>query len=46
MTGFNQGAVTAEQQGEMLISMFQNIKKADCAGGLVFVWEDEWFKRT
>lgn len=46
LTGFNQGAVTAEQQGEMLISMFEDIKKADCAGGLIFVWEDEWFKRT
>ncbi len=46
LTGFNQGAVTAEQQGNMLISMFEDIKKAQCAGGLVFVWEDEWFKRT
>lgn len=46
LTGFNQGAVTAEQQGEMLISMFEDIKKADCAGGLIFVWEDEWFKCT
>ena len=42
MTGFNQGAVTAEQQGEMLISMFRDIKKADCAGGLDYraYWND------
>lgn len=46
ITGFNQGGVSARQQGEMLVSMFKDIKKSKCAGGLVFVWEDEWFKRT
>lgn len=46
LTGYNQGAVSAEDQGKMLISMFDDIKEAECAGGLVFVWEDEWFKRT
>lgn len=46
ITGFNQGGVSARQHGEMLVSMFKDIKKSKCAGGLVFVWEDEWFKRT
>ena len=46
LTGFNQGAVNDETQGKMLISMFEDIKKAGCAGGMIFVWEDEWFKRT
>lgn len=46
ITGFNQGGVSARQQGEMPVSMFKDIKKSKCAGGLVFVWEDEWFKRT
>lgn len=46
ITGFNQGGVSAKKQGEMLVSMFKDIKKAKCAGGIIFVWEDEWFKRT
>lgn len=46
ITGFNQGGVSARKHGEMLVSMFKDIKKSKCAGGLVFVWEDEWFKRT
>lgn len=46
LTGYNQGAVSDKTQGKMLISMFEDIQKAGCAGGMVFVWEDEWFKRT
>jgi len=34
------------EQGEALISMYEDIKAAGSAGGIVFTWQDEWFKRT
>lgn len=43
---YNQGNVTEEQQGNMLVSMFKDIKDEGCAGAMVFTWQDEWFKRT
>ncbi|MCM1183384.1 MAG: family 2 glycosyl transferase [Roseburia sp.] len=45
-TGFDQGNHTEEEQGEMLVSMMQDIYDTGYAGGLVFTWQDEWFKRT
>lgn len=45
-TGFDQGNHTDEEQGQMLVSMMQDIYDTGYAGGLVFTWQDEWFKRT
>lgn len=45
-TGFNQGNVDESDQGKMLLSMLKDIKEEGYAGGLVFAWQDEWFKRT
>ncbi|WP_160674994.1 family 2 glycosyl transferase [Clostridium sp. C8-1-8] len=44
--GFNQGDVDENSQGEMDKFMLQNIYDEGYMGGLVFTWQDEWFKRT
>jgi hypothetical protein len=45
-TGFNQGNVSEEMQGEMVVDMTNDIYESGYAGALVFSWQDEWFKRT
>lgn len=45
-TGFNQGFVEEAKQGEFIVSMLNDIRDEGYAGGLVFSWQDEWFKRT
>lgn len=44
--GYNQGMVDETTQGAMLIDMLGSIENAKYAGGIVFTWQDEWFKRT
>ena len=46
VTGMSQGYASEEQQGEWLISLNRDIREAGCAGGLIFTWQDEWFKRN
>lgn len=43
---YNQGYVDEIDQGTMIIDMFNSIYKENYAGGIVFTWQDEWFKRT
>ncbi len=45
-SGYNQGGLTEEEQGRMLVSMVGDVKSESYAGVLIFTWQDEWFKRT
>ncbi|GLC28838.1 family 2 glycosyl transferase [Clostridium omnivorum] len=45
-SGYNQGNIDEKTQGEMCKNMLQDIYDEGYAGGLVFTWQDEWFKRT
>ncbi|PKG25381.1 hypothetical protein [Niallia nealsonii] len=42
----NQGFLSEEEQGIMDTKLMQMIVDEKYAGGLVFTWQDEWFKRT
>jgi len=44
--GMNQGFHSEKAQGEIDRKLFEDIVQEKMAGGLVFVWQDEWFKRT
>lgn len=45
-TNRNQGNMSEREQGQALIDCYEDIMAAGCAGGCVFSWQDEWFKRT
>lgn len=42
----DQGHLNETQQGEAIVSLYQDMINAGGAGGIVFIWQDEWFKRT
>lgn len=44
--GFDQGGKTEPQQGEILERLTHNVYDAGAAGGIVFEWLDQWFRRT
>jgi hypothetical protein len=44
--GMNQGFLSEEEQGSINASLYEDIVYAGMMGGLVFTWQDEWFKRT
>ena len=46
LTGLHQGGHTEQSQGEGLISMLGDIRASGCMGGIVFSWQDEWFKKS
>ncbi|MDZ5473976.1 hypothetical protein SM124_19840 [Bacillus sp. 31A1R] len=44
--GKNQGFHSEEEQGIINRKLFESIVSEGYGGGLVFAWQDEWFKRT
>ncbi|WML49751.1 hypothetical protein RCG23_07360 [Neobacillus sp. PS3-34] len=44
--GMNQGFHSEKEQGQIDARLFHSIVDEGYAGGLVFTWQDEWFKRT
>jgi Tetratricopeptide repeat len=45
-SGFGEGGKTEQQQEELLARLTRNIYDAGAAGGMVFEWLDEWFRRS
>lgn len=43
---FDQGNHNEQEQGEILVALLEDVKAAGCGGGIIFTWQDEWFKRT
>jgi len=44
--GRDHGNHTEREQGRLLRGMYEDVLAAGTLGGLVFAWQDEWFKRT
>lgn len=44
--GWDQGHHTEQEQGEIVVRLFEDIIEQGAMGGLMFTWQDEWFKRT
>ncbi|KZE68952.1 hypothetical protein AWM68_01395 [Fictibacillus phosphorivorans] len=44
--GWDQGHHSEKEQGTMDAMLFEDIVEEKMAGGMVFTWQDEWFKRT
>lgn len=42
----DQGFMSEMEQGEAVVSLYDDIKASGAVGGIVFSWQDEWFKRT
>lgn len=44
--GMNHGGYDEKEQGEIGVRLLENNQTANCGGGMLFSWIDEWFKRT
>ncbi len=44
--GLNHGGHDEVAQGEIDARLMETIHEAECAGGILFAWLDEWFKRN
>jgi tetratricopeptide (TPR) repeat protein len=44
--GFEHGGHGEKAQGEINARLMRNIHDTGCAGGIIFAWLDEWFKKN
>ncbi|GIP48016.1 hypothetical protein J53TS2_16070 [Paenibacillus sp. J53TS2] len=44
--GRNQGGHNEQEQGEINVSLTKDIYDTGYAGAILFMWQDEWFKKT
>ena len=44
--GLTHGGASEREQGEQDARLQRNIHEAGCAGGVLFAWIDEWFKKN
>lgn len=44
--GRNQGGHSEQEQGEIDVSLTKDIYEEGYAGAILFMWQDEWFKKT
>ena len=44
--GKHEGGLTEEEQGQINKELFEDIKEEEMMGGVLFTWQDEFFKRT
>lgn len=45
-TARSQGYMSEQEQGTAIVESYKDIRRAGCAGCVIFSWQDEWFKRT
>ncbi|WP_258881509.1 hypothetical protein [Paenibacillus sp. sptzw28] len=46
INGWDQGLHSEQEQGNIDAHLFEDIRSEGMAGGIIFSWQDEWFKRT
>lgn len=44
--GWNQGFLDEEETGKIVERLYEDIIAENYIGGIIFTWQDEWFKRT
>lgn len=40
------GYITEKEQGNMLIEAYNAIKESGCSGGILFEWQDSWYRSS
>jgi hypothetical protein len=44
--GYHHGGLSEQDQGKMIIRMFETMEREGYSGGIIFAWMDEWAKKT